>query len=366
MGGAGRGGLTGARTPASLPRPPAVARVLERAIATARAHAMFEPGDTVLVAVSGGPDSLALLHTLVRVRRLLRIRGLVGFHLDHRLRDGSDREAARVRRAVERLGVPFVLRAARSRPRPGDSVEAWARTERYASFAEVRDEVGARVAAVGHTADDQAETVLMALVRGGGLEALAGMRPVTRGTAIVRPLLEVTRQETEAFCRSLRLRPARDPMNEDRTLLRAAIRHDALPALEASTGRGVRPAFTRTAALLRDDADLLAAMADRAYEQVAHRAAGGLALRADAMAALPRPIAARVVRRALLTVGVVAEEAHVAAVLGLLDRPPGRRLALPDRVVVRREREYVRVSSGPGTAGEGAAWRRTRIRSNGS
>src|SRR5207249_4354790 len=84
------------------------------------------------------------------------------------------------------------------------------------------------------------ETVLIALLRGGGLEALAGMRPVTPGTGIVRPLLEVTRAEIEAFCRSLRLRPLRDPMNEDRSLLRAAVRHDVLPALEASTGRGVR------------------------------------------------------------------------------------------------------------------------------
>jgi tRNA(Ile)-lysidine synthase len=314
---------------------------------------MFEAGDTVLAAVSGGPDSLAMLHALVRLRRLLRIRRVVAFHFDHRLREGSERDSARVRRQAARLGVPLVARGARTTLQPGASTEAWARRERYAAIAEVREEVGARVAAAGHTADDQAETVLLALVRGGGLEALAAMRAVTPGTGIVRPLLEVTRDETEAFCRSLHLRPLRDPMNEDPAYLRVAIRRQGIAALEAATGRVIRPALVRTAGLLRDDADLLAAMGAEAFDRAATRGPDGVTIRVDAMTTLPRPVAARVVRRSLLATGVLPEEAHVAAVLDLFGRPPGRRLTLPGRVVVRREREYVRLSFGPGTGRSG-------------
>src|SRR2546429_10029005 len=109
--------------PRALPRPPAVARVLERVTRTVRAHAMVEPGRTVVAAVSGGTDSLCLLHTLVRLRRLLRIR-VVCFHFDHRLREGSERDASYVQGQARRLGAPFVLRRATSRPAKGGSVEA--------------------------------------------------------------------------------------------------------------------------------------------------------------------------------------------------------------------------------------------------
>src|SRR5207247_6718452 len=131
---------------------------------------------------------------------------------------------------ARRLGIPFDVRRAGSRPARGESMEAWARTVRYEALTEVLEETGGGVAAVGHTADDQAETVLLALLRGGGLEAIGGMKPVTG--AVVRPLLETTRQETEAFCRSLRLRPRRDPMNQDPAFMRVAVRTRAIPYLE--------------------------------------------------------------------------------------------------------------------------------------
>ncbi|HXF57682.1 MAG TPA: tRNA lysidine(34) synthetase TilS [Actinomycetota bacterium] len=351
--------------PRALPRPPAVARVLERVRAAARVHRMFEPGDRVLVAVSGGPDSLCLLHALARLRRLLRV-DLACFHFDHGLREGSETDARYVARQARALGVPFVLRRAESRPGRGESVEAWAREVRYRALAEAASELGARVAAVGHTADDQAETVLLALLRGGGAEALSGMAPVSRlerlsgaerswrsgpggGAAeaaltLVRPLLEVTREETEAFCRALRLRPRRDPMNEDPSLMRAAVRRRVVPLLEEALGRKVRPALVRTAALLRSDAEFLEALATEAAARVVREQGRERLLDTERLRALPRPLASRVVRAAILALGVVPDAAHVEAVLDLAAGRPGRRAQLPGGLLARRGRGYVSLS----------------------
>jgi tRNA(Ile)-lysidine synthase len=326
----------------SRSKPMAVSSVVHRMVATARRHAMFERGSTVVVAVSGGPDSVCMLHALVRARRLLGIRELIGFHFDHRLRPGSDSDARYARRQAEGLGLRFVVREATSTPARGESIEAWARTVRYAALSAVREAFGAAGSAVAHTADDQAETVLLALVRGGGLEAIAGMRAVTDG--VVRPLFDVTRAETVAFCRALRLRPRADPTNEDRAYLRVAIRMDVVPVLEAAVGRSVRPTLVRTAALLRDDADLLATMARAASAEVVDIEPERVLLRADALSSLARPIGTRVVREALRSAGILPEAPHVEAVLALAAARPGRRTALPGRVVARREREYVSLS----------------------
>jgi tRNA(Ile)-lysidine synthase len=325
---------------ADLPRPPAVGRVLRQVTATARRHKMFRASGHVVVAVSGGADSLCLLHTMVRLRRLLRV-DVVCFHFDHRLRTGSDGDAAYVCRQAGRLGVPFVLRVAGSKPRKGESVEAWARVARYAALLEVADELGAE-AAVGHTADDQAETVLLALLRGGGLEAVAAMRPVSR--PIVRPLLEVTRDETVAFCRSLHLRPRQDPMNEDPRFMRAALRRSGIPALEKAVGRGVKGSLVRTAALLRTDADYLEGLAREAEREVVSNDGDDVFLRADVLAGLPASLASRVVRRAMFGTGMVPESAHVDAVLGLATARPGASVSLPGALKAKREKGYVRLS----------------------
>ena len=324
-----------------LPRPPAVARVLHKVTASARCHDMFEPNGRVVVAVSGGPDSLCLLHSLVRLERLLRVR-VTGFHFDHRLRDGSERDAAYVQGQCRKLGVPFVLREARSKPRRGESVEAWARTVRYEALNAVVEELGGGTAAVAHTADDQAETVLLALLKGGGLEALSGMRWVTR--PIVRPLLEVTRDETVTFCRALRLRLRDDPMNRDPAYLRVALRTRVVPLLEERLGRGIRHTLARTAALLAEDAEMLDAMATEASADLVEPSEHGRLLRVGALRALPRPLAARVIRREISSLGVLPDSAGIESVLGLADGRPGRRANLPGGLSARREREYVRLS----------------------
>jgi tRNA(Ile)-lysidine synthase len=315
---------------------------------------MFEPGQTVVVAVSGGADSLCLLDSLSRLRRLLRIRPAV-FHFDHALHPASGDHAAYVRRQAARLRLPLVVRRADARPAAGESVEAWARLARYAALTEAAAELGADRAALGHTMDDQAETVILGLARGGGLEAVSGMEPVATipplGLTAVRPLLGVTRAETEAFCRSLRLRPREDPTNRDRRFLRNRVRLDVLPSLERRLDRNLRATLARTAEHVRADAAFLESLASEAARGVVTVGEGEVRLDPQALARLPEPVAARVVRDALRVAGAMAGgwdadvgAAHIAALLDLAAGRPGRRIDLPDRLMARREREYVRVS----------------------
>lgn len=322
-------------------RPPAVARVLERVTATAREHRMFTSGETVLVACSGGPDSVCLLSSLWHLRRLLQIR-LEVFHMDHRLRTRSADDAAYVRRLAERFEVPFHLRSAEDRPAKGSSVELWARAVRRAAAAEVMAASGASRLAIAHTRDDQAETVLMGLILGWGPEGLVGMRPVS-GTD-VRPLLDVSREEVEAFCTAARIRPRRDPTNRDTRLLRNAIRLRAIPALERSTGRNVRAGIVRSAELLRVDQEALWDEALAEAERLIRPTPEGFAVAAPALTALPRVMAGRVVRRGFASVAASWSMKDIEAVLDLAAGRRGRRRDLSDGLKARRDAEYVSVS----------------------
>lgn len=328
-------------------RPPAVARVLERVTKTAREHEMFEAGDLVLASCSGGPDSVCLLYSLWHIRRLFEIR-LAVFHFDHRLRPDSGKDAAYVRRLSERLALPLHVRVADDRPRKGQSVEAWARIARIRAAEDVRRSIGATTVAEGHTLNDQAETVLLNLVRGSGLEGLAGIR--ARGHA-VQPLLHVTRSDVEAFCRASRLRPKRDPMNEDRRYLRAAIRHDVLPVVERVTGRGVVATIARTADVVRRDLDeLLRSTVTTSMDGIVEGVRGrDVRIHVKKLRQLPRTAASRVVRFAAYNI-LSTDEASpwtkdaIEAVLDLAKGRPGRRRDLPQGLKAVREKEYVRVS----------------------
>jgi tRNA(Ile)-lysidine synthase len=177
----------------------------------------------------------------------------------------------------------------------------------------------------------------------------------------VQPLLYVKREETEAFCRSLGLRPRRDPMNEDTRLLRAAIRHEAIPMLERITGREVRATLARTASVLHEDRLELLRQAAELERRIVERDGGAVRFRAADLAALPVPLAARVVRMALWRLAAVDDEVApwtrdaVSAVLDLAAGRPGRRRDLPGGRTARRDRVYVRVASPSGpesTVGE--------------
>ncbi len=297
---------------------------------------------------------MCLLESLVRLERLFRIR-VSAFHFDHRLRPDSSKDSRYVAKACERLGVEFHVEAADRAPKKGESVEAWATMARLGAVNTVRRRIGANVIAEGHTLDDQAETVVLNVARGTGLEGVTGILPVwgSRPRLVgIQPLIDVERVEVEAFCRALHLKPRRDPMNEDRAYMRAGIRYDVLPVLEAATGRGVKRAIARTAENLRADraeldrqalAALAGVVSGKGTDEVRFDAAG--------LRALPEPIAHRVVRLAVYNVlssGWAAPWSReaIAAVLDLARGRPGRKRDLPEGRIARRDRSHVVVARG--------------------
>ena len=193
---------------------------------TIRRHAMLAGGETVLVAVSGGADSVALLHLLLGLGPEWRLR-LHVLHVDHQLRADSARAADFVQALGARLCVPVEVATVTVEPR--GSLEAAARAARYAALETCAARVGADRVALGHTADDQAETVLMRLVQGAGVRGISGIPPV-RGR-IIRPLIELRRTALEAELRRAELSWAEDPSNRDPKFLRNRIRHELLPLL---------------------------------------------------------------------------------------------------------------------------------------
>jgi tRNA(Ile)-lysidine synthase len=248
-------------------------------------------GDRVAVAVSGGADSLALAAATAWVAPGLGFRaGAVT--VDHGLQDGSGDRAVAVARTAADLGLEPVSVEAVTIGGAGGP-EAAARTARYAALARAADEMGAAVVLLGHTLDDQAETVLLGLARGSGARSLGGM--AHRSGRYLRPFLGLRREITRSACAALELDPWDDPHNADPGFTRARVRHEALPALEAVLGPGVAESLARTAELLHADADALDDWA---------KSVGSLAV-VD-LVALPAAIRTRVIRAAAIAAGAPA------------------------------------------------------------
>jgi tRNA(Ile)-lysidine synthase len=304
-----------------------------------RALADLEPGATVLVACSGGADSLALLAGAVFEGHKASHR-VVGVTVDHGLQEGSAERAEAVAGQMRSLGVDESAVATVTVDAPGIGPEAAAREARYGVLGELAERFGAEVVLLGHTLDDQAETVLLGLARGSGARSLAGMRP--QFDRFRRPLLAVTRTDTETACTVEGIEWWTDPHNSDPRFTRSRVRTVVLPTLEQERGPGVTAALARTADLLREDAEALDNEAARRLEDV--RGGGGLG--ADALARLDAAVRHRVLRQAAFDAGTIASELtreHVLAVAAMALAPEGgKQIQLPGHVTAYRDGGLVR------------------------
>ncbi len=300
----------------------AASRVVQRALRQVVARTdLLRAGRRLVVGFSGGQDSTCLLHALAALRRELRF-DLVAAHVDHALRADSGADAARVLDLARAMGVPAIARRVDVGAYRGGlkrwSIQQAARSARYQALASVVAEVGGDALAVAHTADDQAETLLLNLARGTGLAGLAGMQledaleparlgppvrevatspfPPADRLALLRPLLRVERRTTGAYCAELGLVVVEDRSNLARAYTRNRVRLDVLPALEG-VNPSIRSVLARVADLVGEDLEALDDVARERFRQLSRRVGSGcLAYERSAWSAQPRALQRRLLR----------------------------------------------------------------------
>lgn len=313
----------------------------QRVLRHIREHNLVSIGQKIVVAVSGGPDSVCLLHILTGLCGELGIELHVA-HLNHQLRgDESEADAAYVTDLARKLGVASTVESRDVRDYHAKhrvSLEEAAREVRYAFLAGVAASVRAERVAVGHTADDHVETILMHLIRGSGTRGLRGLRPVSRwpysgtGPTIIRPLLELTREETWAYCKRYKLEPRTDTTNLSAEPMRNGIRRQLLPLLEQYNPQVVE-ALMRTARIAAEDLDFIDREADRLRGGVIRREGDAVVIDRVGFTALPPALQRHLLRAGIeLLLGNLKdiEAGHIEKVLGALDKPAGKVIGLPD------------------------------------
>jgi tRNA(Ile)-lysidine synthase len=303
-------------------------------------HCPIPSQSRLLVAVSGGPDSVCLLHVLVKLKKELGIE-LYAAHLNHQLRGAeSEADAQYVFDLAQSLNVPATIAkrdVAGYQAQKRISLEEAAREVRYNFLAQTAKALGASQVAIGHTRDDHIETILMHLIRGSGTRGLQGLAPhVKWQTAdavitVVRPLLEVSREETQSYCQEHNLMPRLDSSNLSLSPLRNRIRLRLLPLLKGYNPR-IADALLRTAHIAADDAAFLEKAGDRLWHQVAQRQENTIILNKEPFLTLPPALKRQVLRLSLeKLIGNLKdiEASHVEEIMNALSKPAGRSLSLP-------------------------------------
>lgn len=290
----------------------------------------FEPGDAIAVAVSGGADSMALA-LATRLEIADSSHPLHAIIIDHQLQSGSAEVAAQVQPRLEKIGIDSVT-IKKVSVEITDGIESSARRARYDALAEFAKERSIRAILLGHTRDDQAETVLLGLARGSGARSLAGMR--SESEIYYRPLLEISREQTLRACHEAGIEVWSDPHNHDERFLRVRARK-ALTLLEESVGPGIKDSLARSADLLRDDADALDRYASEFFQGIDPKE-----IEVSQLARLPRAVRTRVLRLAIYVLGAPAGSLtaeHIAPVEALISDWHGQgESSLPGGVKVMR------------------------------
>ena len=292
-------------------------RLEEQVLETLTGLCGVSAGTGIAAAISGGPDSMALLHLLAAARKPLQLR-LTAVWIDHGLRpQETPQEKATVAAAAVKLGIPCITRqadVAALATAEGLSLEHAARELRYNLLGETADECGAEWIAVGHTADDQAEEVLLRLLRGSGRKGLAGMQ--LRSGNLIRPLLRTSKQELVAWLNERGLAFCYDSSNNDRRFLRNRVRHELLPFLEERFEPGIKKALLKTADSLAADEQLLEELTDKAFQETVRKAVGQsglpiMRLLRQPFLALPAALQRRVLEQLLWRMASRAAYEHI-------------------------------------------------------
>jgi tRNA(Ile)-lysidine synthase len=301
------------------------------------------PGQKVLVAVSGGADSLALAAATEFEARKLNLK-IAAAVIDHGLQKNSDRVAAQAAKQLTAIGFEEIY-IERVKVSNKGGMEAAAREARYLALESIRAKSKSKFILLGHTFSDQAETVLLGLVRGSGAKSLSGMSEKTH--LLLRPLLAIERKTTEQFCRDSGIKFWNDPQNKDEKFLRVLVRTQVLPFLEKVLGGSVAKSLVRTADQLRDDSQFLDAEATKKYRNLAKRSGSSMSFDALKLSKLPPAISNRVIKMALDSFGKESSRTHVLAVNELVLNWHGQKpLTLPGVRVGRKANTITFTPSG--------------------
>lgn len=327
--------------------------MLAKVLRTIHKYNMLLPGERVLVGISGGPDSVTLLHVLKRIEKDMGIE-VYAAHVHHGIRGTvADRDAEFVARLCQQWDVPLFVKRAdvpRLADEGGMTLEEAGRIARYRFFDEVLHDIGGHKVALGHNRDDQAETILHHILRGTGMQGLQGIRPV-RQNKFIRPLIEVSRAEIEEYCHQNGLEFRIDATNRDVAYTRNRIRHELIPYIKQHFNSSIVDALVRMGTIVRDEEDFLQVYCREEYNRLVE-ASDQDRLSIDLKGFLMRPIAVRrrVLRMVLLTIGGTLDEIganHVEDVLDMVtNSSTGSVLTLPNGIKVLKDYDSVVVWRG--------------------
>jgi tRNA(Ile)-lysidine synthase len=330
----------------------------ERVLSFIREHQLLADGEKMVVAVSGGADSVCLLHILASLQLKLKLHIA---HLNHQLRGAdSDADAEYVADLARKLKIPATIEkrdVKGYKEKQRLSPEEAAREVRYRFLAQVAQSIGAKRAAAGHTKDDHIETILMHLIRGSGTRGMRGLQPSTlwqsgeNSLIIIRPLLEISHEETEGYCRRHKITPRLDASNLSLSPLRNRVRQQLMPLLE-SYNPAIAEALLRTGRIADDDISFLDAVVAHFRDRVIKQEGESLVLDKAEFGKFPPALKRYLLRAAverLLGSAKDVEMRHIEEMLSLANKPAGKRLNLPGGLVFAVEYERYLLTSDPTT-----------------
>ncbi|MBI5182257.1 MAG: tRNA lysidine(34) synthetase TilS [Nitrospirae bacterium] len=325
------------------------AALINKAKGTIDRYSMLKKGDVVLAAVSGGPDSVCALEILNRLKDEYGLKLHVA-HLNHKFRKEADKEAEFVRKLSEKKGIASTIEAIDVKGyciKKGLSKQEGAREVRYDFLRKTADKIGAAKIVIGHTADDQAETFLMRLIRGSGALGLSGIPPV-RGK-IIRPLIEIRKSEALGFLKENDIRYVKDPTNIKPVYLRNKIRLELLPLLAKKYNSNIASTLCREADILREDESFLNGIADAILkEMVTVQEKDSITLNYLRFNGLHPAIKKRVIRRAIVELTGGLKRISYLHIISAIDaiKNTGKGVDLPDDIRIERDYNSLIVRTG--------------------
>ena len=322
--------------------------IFDKVLSTINKHNLIQKGDKIVLGLSGGPDSVCLLHVLNRLKKDFNIE-IYAAHLNHQIRGiEAQKDALYVSKLCEDMGIIFFVKSInvpKYCENEGLSLEEGARKLRYEMFYEIKDKIKANKIAIGHNLNDQAETVMMRIMRGTGLKGLKGIDYI-RDNCIIRPILDVERNEIEEYCEAYNLNPRIDKTNLENIYTRNKIRLDLLPYMKDNFNSNVIESIVRMSNSLKSDNDYIEEEAEAKFREVSNiKEKGFVEINLDDFVCLHDAIKVRVLRNSIKHIlgdTNFVDQRHIEDIMSLEDNSKvNKMLTLPRNIFVYRKKDSI-------------------------